>query len=309
MSERVGERLEHGEEENSPSRARVGLDDPGTTADASGASGSVEDPGNMPKKLRKASEPVRKRSKLMVEENSPGRPREEPYDPGGEIAVPGGAHNVQERSRKVSNERADETDAPRRVRGPGGHRDLQEAPRVIEGDPDRAKVVDSTGHDGISPWSSENAHGDEMNVPCRDNRPGGHIGKQGGPGDVEGDPERHSDGDGVETDGRRYQMDGAMSRPRHDSKQVETDPLAEDETGQRRWYKRDTTDVPRPSTAPTEDHRLPADHPNPPRRRGRLKTRPTRVSHPRWTYQATRTRRGRIGRIECAGYVAYGQEM
>ena len=263
--ERVGECSEHGKEENSPSRARVGLDDPGTTADASGASGSVEDPGNMPKKLRKVSEPVRKRSKLMEEENSPGRPQEEPYDPGGEMAVPGGAHNVQERSRKVSNERVDETDTPHRVREPGGHRDLQEAPRVVEGAPDCAKVVDSAGHDGTSPRSSENAHGDGTNTPCRNTGPGGHLGERGGSRDVECNRECQSNGDRVERDGRRCRMDGAPSGPHRDSTRVETEPLAADETGQRRWYKRDKTDVPRPSTAPTIDHRPPADHPDPPR--------------------------------------------
>ena len=40
------------------------------------------------------------------------------------------------------------------------------------------------------------------------------------------------------------------------------------------------TDVPRPSAAPTDDHRLPTDHPNPPRRRGRLKSRPGKISNP-----------------------------
>ena len=139
--------------------------------DMSPESRSVEDVGKRPKKLRKASDTIRKRSEPKEEENSPSRPREEPDNQGSETAIPGGVHNVQEGPRMVRNERTDETDAPRRVRGPGGHRDLQEAPRVVEGGPDRTKVVDSAGHDGISPRSSENAHSDETNVPCRDTVP------------------------------------------------------------------------------------------------------------------------------------------
>ena len=74
MSECVGERLEHGEEENSPSRARVGLDHPRDSADASAASRSVEDVGKRPRKLREASKRVRKCSKPKENRNSPGRP-------------------------------------------------------------------------------------------------------------------------------------------------------------------------------------------------------------------------------------------
>ena len=182
----------------------------------------------------------------------------------------------------------------------------QEASRVVEVDWDPRKVVEGARYDGVCHRSDGSARVVETNAPCRDNRPGGHI---GGPGDLEGDCEHQSDGNGVDTDGRRCRMDGTTSGPHRDLTRVEMDPLAEDETGQRRWYKRDKTDVPRPSTAPTDDHRLPADHPNPPRRCGRLKSRPRKVSNPRWTYQATRTHRGRIGRIKRAVYVIYGQEM
>ena len=148
-----------------------------------------------------------------------------------------------------------------------------------------------------------------MNAQCRYNQPGGHRGERGVSGGVEGGRERQSDGDRVEMGGRRCRMDGATSGACHNSKRVGMTALAEDQASQYEQRKRDTTDVPRPSTAPTNDHRLPADHPNPPRRRGRLKTRPSRVSTTRWTYQVIRTRRGRIGRIERAGYVTYGQEM
>ena len=187
--------------------------------------------------------------------------------------------------------------------------ELQEESEVIEGEPDRANVVDSARHDGTHPRSDGNARVVETNAQCRNTGPGGHLGERGGSRDVECDRERQSDGDGVEMDWIRCRKDGATSGPRHDSTRVETDPLAEDGTGQHRWYKHDTRDVPRPSRPPPEYHRLPANQPNPPRRRGQLKTRPRRVSYHRWTYQATRTRRGRIGRIEHAAYVAYRPEM
>ena len=152
--------------------------------------------------------------------------------PGGETAVPGGIHNVQEGPRRVRNERADETDAPHRARGPGSHRDLQEESEVVEGDPDRTKVVDSAGHDGEHPRSNRSERGVETNAPCRDNQPGGHIGKRGESGEVGGERERQSDCDGVGCDGRRCRMDSATSGTWRDSIQVETRPLAEVETDQ-----------------------------------------------------------------------------
>ena len=271
---------------------QVDENDPGDEADMPPASRSVEDVWKRLKKLRKVSKHVSKHSERKDQRDSPGRPRDSPEGPGGETAVPGGVHDVQERPRNVRNECANETDAPGRVTGPGGRLELQRESEIIEGEPDHVNVVDSAGCDGKCPRSVRSAPIIETNAPCRDTGPGGWIGERGGPGDLERDFERQSDGNGVNTDGRQCRMDGTTSGPRHDSTQVETDPLAEDETGQRRWYKRDKTDVPRPSAAPTNDHRLPVDHPNPPRRRGQLKSRPRRVSHPRWTYQATRTRQG-----------------
>ena len=233
---------------------------------------------------------VRECSEPKEEENSPSRPREEPDDPGGETAVPGSVHDVQEHPRNVRNECTDETDAPGRVTGPGGYLELQEESEDIEGDSDRANIVDHAGYDRVCHRSDGNARVDETNAPCRDNRPGGHIGERGGPGDVECDRECQSAGDGVERDGRRCRTDGTPSGPRRNSTQVEMEPLAADETGQHGQRKRRITDVPESSKPPPIDHRLPTDHPDPPCRRGRLKTRPTRVSNPRWTYQATRTR-------------------
>ena len=124
--------------------------------------------------------------------------------------------------------------------------------------------------------------------------------------DVKRDLEQQSNVEGDQIGGRQGWKDDVTSGAHSDSIRVETEPLAADKTGQHRWYKHDKMDVCRPSTAPTIDHRPPADHPDPPHRRGRLKSRPRSVSNHMWTYQATRTHRGRIGRIECARYVIYG---
>ena len=160
----------------------------------------------MPMKLHQASKRGRGRSEPKEENNSPSRPREEPDDPGGETAVPGGVHDVQEHPRNVSNECADETDAPGRVTGPGGYLELQEESEDIEGDSDRTNVVDHAGYNRVCHRSDGNAHVDETNAPCRDNRPGGQLGKQGGLGDVEGDREHQSDGYGDETGGVQEPM-------------------------------------------------------------------------------------------------------
>ena len=81
-------------------------------ADMSTMSESVDGPRNMLKKLSNTSEHERKHSERSRRRNSPGRPREEPDETGGEMAIPGGAHDVQELPWMVRNERADEADAP-----------------------------------------------------------------------------------------------------------------------------------------------------------------------------------------------------
>ena len=82
--------------------------------------------------------------------------------------------------------------------------------------------------------------------------------------------------------------------------------------GQDSQYRRDTcsvkTDILRSSQPPSKHIQRPHNHPNPPRRRGRLKTRPKSVSTTRWTYQAIRKRRGHIGRIGCGGRFVYWPE-
>ena len=308
-SEHERESSEQDEEKNSPDGAKIDPSDPRDEADASPVQRTVEDVGRSLKNLHNALKCVRKHSEPKEEMNSPSRPQEEPYDPGGETAIPGGIHNVQERPEGVRNERVDGTDAPSRDTDPGRDLELQGESEVIEGDPDRAIVVDSAEYDGTHPRSDGSTRVVETNAPCRDNRLGGHIGERGGPGDAEGDWERLSDGEGIEMDRTGCQMDGATSGARCESKRLESHSLAVERVSQHERRNRTTDDAPRPSTPLPNDPKRPMDHPNPPRRRGKTKTRPRNISNPRWTYQATQTRRGRIGRIERAGYVAYGPEM
>jgi hypothetical protein len=92
----------------------------GGEADVSRASEGVEVDGNRSKKLWSASEHDRDRSKRINEENSPGRPGDEPDEPGGEAAVPGDVHSTQERPRCETSDVVDNTNASRRGEGPGG---------------------------------------------------------------------------------------------------------------------------------------------------------------------------------------------
>ena len=73
---------------------------------------TIKDVRKKPRKLRKTSEHVSEHLESRSRENSPGRPGEEPEELGGETAIPDGVHSVQERPRRVRNERVDETNAP-----------------------------------------------------------------------------------------------------------------------------------------------------------------------------------------------------
>jgi hypothetical protein len=87
------------------------------------------------------------------------------------------------------------------------------------------------------------------------------------------------------------------------------DALAEEDMDQHEQRRDIINDAPRPSTPLPGHHRRHTDHPNPPRRRGQLKTRSRRVSHTRKTYQVTQARQDRIGRIGHIVYDVYGPEM
>ena len=94
-----------------------------------------------------------------------------------------------------------------------------------------------------------------MNVQCRDRGPGGHRGEEveledveGEFGEVGGEWEHQSDGNGVVYKGDRCRKDGATSGARCDSIRVEARPLAGDEGGQHDRHKRTMVHVPEPST-------------------------------------------------------------
>ena len=65
-------------------------------ADASGASGSIEDTRNWLKKAGNMSERKRKCSRRKGEKSSPSRPQEEPDKLGSETAAPDNVHSVRE---------------------------------------------------------------------------------------------------------------------------------------------------------------------------------------------------------------------
>ena len=62
--------------------------------------------------------------KSKEKENSPSRPGEESDEPGSEMAVPGGAQDVQECPKMIRSEPINETDSPHQDWAPEGHRDL-----------------------------------------------------------------------------------------------------------------------------------------------------------------------------------------
>ena len=298
--------MERKDEEGLPERAPDQLGAPGDEADAPAPFGRVEDASNVPRKLRETSEREQGRSKPKDEANSPGRPGEEPGEPVGETAAVDDAHTYQEGPRGDTSDGSGGTNTPSRDRPPGGHLDDQEESRGVEGVRGRHKVVDRAEYDRIRPRSDRNERDVEPNPPGRDRGPGGDPGERDESGGDEGDRERQSDGDSDEMEGRRGGKDGATSGARRDSKRVDTTPLTAGEPGQHGRRKRRTTSAPEPATPPSIDPRRPTDHPNPPRRRGRLKTRPRRISTRKWTYQVTRTRRGQIGRIGPFGDIVHG---
>ena len=202
-SERERKRLRPKDEEDSPKEGALDeLDAPGDEADASTASEDVEADGNQPTKLWNALEQVSERSKRKLGEDSPGRPGEEPEEPGGETAVQDDAHTYQGSPRGVTSDAGGGTNVPSRDRPPGGHLGDQEESRGVEIVRDRANIVDRAGYYGNHPGSEENEHDGGTDARTRDRGPGGHRGKQGESGDIDGDRERQSDGERDEMDGR-----------------------------------------------------------------------------------------------------------
>jgi hypothetical protein len=80
-------------------------------ADTTGAPRRVEDDGDMSRKLGKVSDREHECSKRRTRANLPDQARDEPDNPGGEVAVPDNIQSTKEGPRNVRNERADEMDA------------------------------------------------------------------------------------------------------------------------------------------------------------------------------------------------------
>ena len=296
----------------SPGGTQVESHDPDDDADVSTTSGSVEGVWKRPKKLPNTSERERKRSKRRCQQNSPSRPGEEPEEPGGETVVQGDVHSHPEPHRGGTNDDGIETKPSSRDTEPRRHLGEPEASRGVEGVRDRGTVVDGAGHNGIRPSSDGSERRVETNAPCRRNRPGGHMGEPKASRDVEGDWSRKIDVDGVGYNGRRDGKDGATSSARCDSKRVETRLLAGNK-GQYQQVERDiTTDTPEASTPPHNDPRRPIELPNPPRRRGRIKSRSRKIRRTKTkksTHRIVQPRRGQIRRIKRIGDVAYEVQM
>ena len=306
-SGRVNERLKAKGRKDLPGRTKVEPGDPGCEADASAAPWSIEKILKKPMKLRNTSERVSKRLKRRNQGSSPRTARDPPHDPHDETAVPNGTNEVQEGPKSVSNERVDETDAPGQDRAPGGHRGEQEASRAAKGDPDRTNVVHHAGYDGRHPRSHGNERIVETSALHQVRGPGGYLDERAESGDVGDYQTTQSGGGGVQGVGKRGGKNSATSNARRESKGLETRSLAEDESSQQELNKRMKRDIPEPSQLPINHPGGPTEHVNPPRQRGRLKSRTrkirrstiekidspsrTAVSRPKRAHQAHRIRR------------------
>ena len=203
-------------EETSPGRAQDEPGNPVDKEDVLGVSNGDEDAREWPKKLRGTLECVSKRSELKENEDSPGRPGDEPDKLGGDMAAPGDFQTSQRCPRNVSNERVDQTDAPGRDRSPGGHRGEQEESEVIEGVRDHETVANHAGYNRKHPRSDGSTRVVETNAQRRENRPRGHLGERDWSHENDGDGAVLYEGDGCRTDGvtsgARTRNDSTQSR-------------------------------------------------------------------------------------------------
>ena len=173
--------------------------------------------------------------------------------------------------------------------------------RGVERDWDPKTLVEDADYDGIHPRSDENERVVETNVLRRVGGPGGPEGDQEAMGDVEDDWDRQDDAEGVGCDGNGGRKGGATSAAHRNSKRVKTDVLAAYQGNQHEQRQRTTSDVPEPSNPPPNYPRRPYTHPNPPRRRGRLKTRPTSVSYPERPTRPSRRVEAKSGKSDAPG--------
>ncbi|KAF9233781.1 hypothetical protein BU15DRAFT_79761 [Melanogaster broomeanus] len=120
-----------------------------------------------------------------------------------------------------------------------------------------------------------------------------------------------SEGDSSRRDHSPSSDDGTTSNAGRKSGRLAPKLLAEDEPSQHKDQDRITRNVPGPPQSPTNDHaNRPTKPVNPPRRRGRLKTRPARIRQARAYAPAEYSRVGTLpGPIQPVGCIGYAPEM
>jgi len=176
------------------------------------------------------------------------------------------------------NERAIEMNMLHRDMGPGGHQGEEVELGSVEVNSGGLKVIEHAEYNGVHTMSDGNARAIETDVLHPEKDPGGPEGEQDELGSVGSDWERQNNGEVDGYNGNGDQRNGTASSAHYDSKRVRTRLLARIKASQHQWYKHMTANIPRPSTAPTHDHRPPTDHPNPPHRQGQLKPQSRKVS-------------------------------
>ena len=172
--------------------------------------------------------------------------------------------------------------------------------RDVEAD----RTCGSDGSDAHSIQDGPRHDGDERDVETntsgQNSGQGGQEREQVRSDDIEGDWRCENDSNCVGFDGIRARMDGTTNVVCSDPKRVDTRTLAGYASSQHGCNKRTTANVPGSPTPLGKNPRRPTDNPNPPRRRGKLKTSTTSVSQTRpceRTYHTTWTRRSRTGRL------------
>jgi hypothetical protein len=185
------------------------------------------------------------------------------------VAVPDDIHGTQEHPRCQVSDSVVNTSASHRGEEPEDHK-LQESSRDVEGDWGQQMVFNDTEHNGIRPRSDRNAHSIKTSLLRRHTGPGGQLGKLG---DTEDDWECQSDCNGDQEGGKQ----GGKDSTHRDSKRVKTTLLVKGKTGQHRWHKHKTSDVPRLSTPPTDNPRWPTKAVNPPHHHRHMKMNPREV--------------------------------
>ena len=146
--------------------------------------------------------------------------------------IPEDGPTIQERPECDMDERVDEPNALRRHTGSGGQ--VGDEDELGQDERDRTRESgEAESHSTQKPPRDDGDERDiETNAPGRDPGGGSRVQVQDRSGDVEGDWDRQSDGDGIVFDWIRDQMDGAASDVRNGSKRADTKSLAMERRGQ-----------------------------------------------------------------------------